>query len=101
MSFQTAASIGKGTYFAVDASYSAQDTYSRPDMNGKKYMYQARVLTGEYCLGSGGLIIPPPKSTADPTNLYDSVVDNINSPKMFVIFNDIQAYPEYLITFRR
>ncbi|XP_027318118.3 protein mono-ADP-ribosyltransferase PARP14 isoform X2 [Anas platyrhynchos] len=96
-----AASIGKGTYFAVDASYSAQDTYSRPDTNGKKYMYQARVLTGEYCLGSGGLIIPPPKSTADPTNLYDSVVDNINSPKMFVIFNDIQAYPEYLITFRR
>ncbi|XP_040418258.1 protein mono-ADP-ribosyltransferase PARP14-like isoform X1 [Cygnus olor] len=96
-----AASIGNGTYFAVDASYSAQDTYSRPDTNGRKYMYQARVLTGEYCVGSGGLIIPPPKSSADPTNLYDSVVDNINSPKMFVIFNDIQAYPEYLITFRR
>ncbi|NWS60815.1 PAR15 polymerase, partial [Chunga burmeisteri] len=93
--------IGNGTYFAVDASYSAQDTYSRPDINGRRYMYLARVLTGEYCAGSRGLITPPPKNSADPTNLYDSVVDNVNNPTMFVIFNDIQAYPEYLITFRK
>ncbi|XP_074949069.1 protein mono-ADP-ribosyltransferase PARP14 [Phalacrocorax aristotelis] len=98
---KNAAAIGKGTYFAVDASYSAQDTYSRPDMTGRRYMYLARVLTGEYCAGSGGLITPPPKHPADPTDLYDSVVDNVYNPTMFVIFNDIQAYPEYLITFRR
>uniref|UniRef100_A0A8C8SNN8 Poly [ADP-ribose] polymerase n=1 Tax=Pelusios castaneus TaxID=367368 RepID=A0A8C8SNN8_9SAUR len=98
---KNAAAIGNGTYFAVQASYSAQDTYSRPDLNGRKYMYLARVLTGEYCAGSGGLITPPPKSVADPTDLYDSVTDNMAHPSMFVIFNDIQAYPEYLITFRR
>ncbi|KAH1185080.1 protein mono-ADP-ribosyltransferase PARP14-like [Mauremys mutica] len=96
-----AAAIGNGTYFAVDASYSAQDTYSRPDVNGKKYMYLARVLTGQYCPGRGGLITPPAKNTTDPTDLYDSVTDNVGRPSMFVIFNDIQAYPEYLITFRR
>uniref|UniRef100_A0A8B9PA28 Poly [ADP-ribose] polymerase n=1 Tax=Apteryx owenii TaxID=8824 RepID=A0A8B9PA28_APTOW len=95
------AMIGNGTYFAVEANYSAQDTYSRPDTNGKKYMYLARVLTGQYCAGSVGLITPPPKNPADPTDLYDSVVDNVNLPRMFVIFNDIQAYPEYLITFRK
>ena len=99
--FQTAAAIGNGTYFAVDASYSARDIYSRPDMKGKRYMYLARVLTGQYCAGSEGLITPPPKNLADPTDLYDSVVDNVNNPTMFVIFNDIQAYPEYLITFRK
>ncbi|XP_010074343.1 PREDICTED: poly [ADP-ribose] polymerase 14-like [Pterocles gutturalis] len=98
---KNAAVIGNGTYFAVDASYSAQDTYSIPDMNGRRYMYLARVLTGQYCAGSGGLITPPPKNPADPTDLYDSVVDNVNNPVMFVIFNDIQAYPEYLITFRK
>uniref|UniRef100_A0A8C0AX93 Poly [ADP-ribose] polymerase n=1 Tax=Buteo japonicus TaxID=224669 RepID=A0A8C0AX93_9AVES len=98
---KNAATIGNGTYFAVDASYSAQDTYSRPDMNGRRYMYLARVLTGQYCAGSKGLITPPPKNPADPTDLYDSVVDNVNNPTMFVIFNDIQAYPEYLITFRK
>lgn len=101
LSFQTAASIGNGTYFAVDASYSAQDAYSRPDTNGRRYMYLARALTGQYCAGSKGLITPPPKNPADPTDLYDSVVDNVNNPTMFVIFNDIQAYPEYLITFRK
>lgn len=100
-SFQTAASIGKGTYFAVDAIYSAEDTYSRPDMSGRKYMYLVRVLTGEFCVGSRELVAAPPKHSADPTDLYDSVVDDVNAPNMFVIFNDIQAYPEYLITFRR
>ncbi|XP_009975706.1 PREDICTED: poly [ADP-ribose] polymerase 15-like, partial [Tauraco erythrolophus] len=98
---KNAASIGKGTYFAVDACYSAQDTYSRPDTNGRKYMYLVRVLTGQYCAGSSELITPPPKNPADPTDLYDSVVDNVNNPKMFVIFSDIQTYPEYLITFRK
>ncbi|XP_021254186.1 poly [ADP-ribose] polymerase 14 isoform X3 [Numida meleagris] len=96
-----AASIGNGTYFAVSAVYSAQDIYSKPDSTGRKYMYLARVLTGEYCVGSRGLVTPPPKCLADPTDLYDSVVDDMNIPKMFVIFNDIQAYPEYLITFRK
>ncbi|NXL85340.1 PAR14 polymerase, partial [Alectura lathami] len=98
---KNAANIGNGTYFAVDAAYSAQDTYSKPDNSGRKYMYLARVLTGEYCVGAGGLVTPPAISTADPTNMYDSVVDNMSSPNMFVIFNDIQAYPEYLITFRK
>ncbi|XP_051643668.1 protein mono-ADP-ribosyltransferase PARP14 [Manacus candei] len=97
---KNAAAIGNGTYFAAHASYSAQNQYSVPDVNGKKHMYLARVLTGEYCAGKAGLITPPPKNPADPTDLYDSVVDNVSNPTVFVIFNDIQAYPEYLITFK-
>uniref|UniRef100_A0A8C3M663 Uncharacterized protein n=1 Tax=Geospiza parvula TaxID=87175 RepID=A0A8C3M663_GEOPR len=97
---KNAAAIGDGTYFAVNASYSAQDTYSVRDVNGRKHMYLARVLTGQYCAGTAGLKAPPPRSQADPTDLYDSVVDNVYNPTMFVIFNDIQAYPQYLITFK-
>uniref|UniRef100_A0A8C9UEM7 Poly [ADP-ribose] polymerase n=1 Tax=Serinus canaria TaxID=9135 RepID=A0A8C9UEM7_SERCA len=97
---KNAAVIGDGTYFAVNASYSAQDTYSIPDVNGKKHMYLARVLTGRFCAGRPGLKDPPPRSRADPSDLYDSVVDSTSNPTMFVIFNDIQAYPQYLITFK-
>ncbi|XP_072118200.1 protein mono-ADP-ribosyltransferase PARP14-like [Mobula birostris] len=95
---RNATMYGNGTYFAVDANYSAQHTYSKPDANGMKYMYRARVLTGIYCQGQGGMVAPPSKSPSDPTELYDSVVDNTATPSMFIIFNDVQAYPEYLIT---
>uniref|UniRef100_A0A8C6YAD2 Poly [ADP-ribose] polymerase n=1 Tax=Naja naja TaxID=35670 RepID=A0A8C6YAD2_NAJNA len=94
-----AACYGNGTYFAVNACYSANDTYSKPDASGIKYMYLARVLVGEYCVGSKGLVVPHQKSGTDPTDLYDSVTDHLKKPNLFVIFNDIQAYPEYLITF--
>ncbi|XP_067891260.1 protein mono-ADP-ribosyltransferase PARP14-like [Heterodontus francisci] len=97
---RNATACGNGTYFAVNANYSAQETYSRTDSNGWKYMYRARVLTGLYCRGVGGMVTPPPKNSANPTDLYDSVVDNVQAPSMFIIFNDIQAYPEYLITFK-
>ncbi|KAF1579585.1 Poly [ADP-ribose] polymerase 14, partial [Eudyptes moseleyi] len=96
-----AANFGNGTYFAVNASYSASDTYSKPDVNGKKYMYLARVLVGEYSQGRRGSITPAAKNASNPVDLFDSSTDNVNQPSMFIIFNDIQAYPEYLITFTR
>ncbi|XP_036600120.1 protein mono-ADP-ribosyltransferase PARP14-like [Trichosurus vulpecula] len=92
---------GKGTYFAVDALYSAEDTYSKPDINGRKHMYYVRVLTGDYTLGNPSFIVPPTKITQDAYVLYDSVTDNTTNPSLFVIFSDNQAYPEYLITFKK
>ncbi|TRZ00261.1 hypothetical protein DNTS_003714 [Danionella cerebrum] len=91
------AMFGKGSYFAVDPNYSAQG-YSKPDSNGHKRMYLARVLVGDYTTGSSGLLAPPAKSSST-ADLYNSVTDDAKNPTMFVIFNDIQAYPEYLITF--
>ncbi|XP_046558431.1 LOW QUALITY PROTEIN: protein mono-ADP-ribosyltransferase PARP14-like [Haliotis rubra] len=88
---------GQGVYFAVNAEYSAQNTYSRPDPQGQKYMYLVRVLTGEYTKGTGDMRVPPSK--AGSTVLFDSVVNDINNPAMYVVFNDTQAYPDYLVTF--
>uniref|UniRef100_A0AAJ7SMI1 Poly [ADP-ribose] polymerase n=1 Tax=Petromyzon marinus TaxID=7757 RepID=A0AAJ7SMI1_PETMA len=93
--------LGVGTYFALNAWYSASDTYSKPDANGTKYMFQARVLTGSYCKGDASMKEPPLKSPFSKTVRYDSVVDNCFSPSMFVVFYDNQAYPEYLITFSK
>merc|ERR1711988_1307707 len=91
---------GKGVYFAKNASYSASDTYSRPDHNGIKRMFMCRVAHGEYCLGKNGALTP---DVLDPaTNrLYDSTVNNMHDPIMWVTYHDAQAYPEYLVQFRR
>ena len=87
-------------YFAVNAKYSANDGYSKPDPNGNKHIFVALVLTGKYAKGEEDLKTPPPIDPKNPLKLYDSVVDNPSSPTMFVVFYDAQCYPEYLITFK-
>ncbi|XP_070785885.1 protein mono-ADP-ribosyltransferase PARP14-like isoform X2 [Enoplosus armatus] len=92
-----AARYGKGVYFAVDAQYSAR-SFSPADVSGLKRMYVARVLTGRYTVGNSSMKAAPPRGS-DPTDCFDSLVNNQQQPSMFVIFHDDQAYPEYLITF--
>ena len=95
-----ATAFGEGAYFAVNASYSARRTYSPPDSNGNRFMFYASVLTGEFTQGQQGLKVPPPKNPNKSTViLYDSVVDKVNAPNMYVVFTDAQCYPDYLITF--
>ncbi|XP_064602045.1 protein mono-ADP-ribosyltransferase PARP14-like [Liolophura sinensis] len=94
---KNATAFGNGVYFAVNANYSASNTYSRPDGQGHKRMYQTRVLVGDHTQGRSGMIVPPNKS--GPI-LYDSVVDNPANPSMYIIFHDAQAYPDYLVTFQ-
>jgi len=90
--------LGNGSYFAVDPVYSAKG-YAQADPAGLKRMYLSRVLVGEFTVGKRGLITPPCKPMGNSSDLYDSVVDQVANPTMFVVFNDVQAYPEYLITF--
>ncbi|XP_071774139.2 protein mono-ADP-ribosyltransferase PARP14-like isoform X1 [Centroberyx gerrardi] len=97
---QNATAYGLGTYFAVDASYSANPTYSRPAQDGSQLMFVARVVTGDYALGQSNMKVPPPRDPQQPHDLFDSVVNNLQSPSMFVVFHDNQAYPDYLITFK-
>ncbi|XP_071978647.1 protein mono-ADP-ribosyltransferase PARP15-like [Engystomops pustulosus] len=92
---------GSGTYFAVESQYSCDDRYSRLDANGKKYIYQAAVITGQCCSGKS-TYKEAPHIDGDPNKgRYDSVVDDIGNPKIFVVFHDDVAYPEYLITFKK
>lgn len=88
---------GHGTYFAVNANYSAQNTYAVPAADGTQLMFVARVLTGYYAQGQANMKTPPVR---EAPVLYDSVVDNVQNPSMFVVFHDCQAYPDYLITFK-
>ena len=62
--------------------------------NGQLMLIQARVVTGEWIQGSPYLRAA---SYENPLQQYDSVVDNVSNPSMYVIFNDAAVYPEYII----
>ncbi|XP_016389906.1 poly(ADP-ribose) polymerase family member 14-related sequence 1 isoform X2 [Sinocyclocheilus rhinocerous] len=94
---KNATAYGKGTYFALNARYSSNNTYSVPNAQGHKHMYLCRVLTGDYTTGNSTMFVPPAKNAN--FDQYDTVVDNPNAPTIFVVFRDDNAYPEYLITF--
>jgi Poly(ADP-ribose) polymerase catalytic domain len=86
---------GRGVYFARDASYSIP--YSRPDASGVQYMFMCRVAVGDWPEGMSGFKTPKSKPDCE---LFDSTVDNIRDPSIFVIYQDAQAYPEYLVAFK-
>ena len=89
---------GEGIYFARDASSSSG--YSRPDENGLKVIYLAQVLTGEYTKGTRNTLIPPPKDPYTDLHVpFDSTVDNVSSPSVFVVYYNSQCYPAYLIKY--
>ncbi|XP_047433891.1 protein mono-ADP-ribosyltransferase PARP14-like [Mugil cephalus] len=96
---RNANAYGHGTYFAVNASYSAHTTYATPAADGSQTMFVAQVLTGTYTQGNGNMRVPPPRNSQKLHDLYDSVVDQTHNPSIYVIFSDNQAYPAYLITF--
>uniref|UniRef100_A0A8D0GSN3 Poly(ADP-ribose) polymerase family member 12 n=1 Tax=Sphenodon punctatus TaxID=8508 RepID=A0A8D0GSN3_SPHPU len=85
---------GKGSYFARDASYS--DNYSKSN-SSIKTMFLARVLVGEFTTGSSSYLRPPAKD--DKKGFYDSCVNSVSHPSIFVIFEKHQIYPEYLIEY--
>ncbi|KAB1258005.1 Poly [ADP-ribose] polymerase 10 [Camelus dromedarius] len=89
---------GQGVYFAKRASLSVQDRYSPPNAEGHKAVFVARVLTGDYGQGHRGLRAPPLRAPGHVLLRYDSAVDCLRQPSIFVIFHDTQALPTHLIT---
>ncbi|XP_071769464.1 protein mono-ADP-ribosyltransferase PARP10 [Centroberyx gerrardi] len=92
---------GQGVYFAVNSALSVQEQYSPPNADGHKFVFVSKVLTGDYTKGCHSMKTAPLKESADMPLRYDSVTDSITKPSLFVIFNDTQAFPEYLITCQR
>ena len=93
-SFVSGTVHGNGVYFARDASYSNSYANNEGD---HKTMYLAQVLVGRYAKSQGHFRAPPPLENGD--GLYNSVVDNLRNPSIFVIFFDDQVYPGHLITY--
>ncbi|KAK7093615.1 zinc finger CCCH-type antiviral protein 1-like [Littorina saxatilis] len=83
---------GRGAYFSTTASYSRSYTCGPAE----RYMFLAKVLLGKFTKGEQSYTLPPAR---EGQKLYDSCVDEERSPTIFVIFDLVQSYPEYLIQF--
>merc|ERR1711871_1795130 len=95
---KNATAYGKGVYFARDAAYSASTTYSRPDSSGIQHMFLCRVVVGEFTQGNSSMLAPPARVG---NVLFDTTVDNMSNPNMYITYHDAQAYPEYLVKFKQ
>ncbi|XP_066445344.1 protein mono-ADP-ribosyltransferase PARP12-like [Eleutherodactylus coqui] len=87
---------GQGSYFARDASYS--HNYCTPTPSGTRMMFVARVLVGDYVVGNTQMKRPPQRPGSS-TRFYDSCVDDVFHPSIFVVFEKHQIYPEYLLEY--
>ena len=96
----TAVKFGRGVYFTNKSFYSAKAIYAAPDEKQLHHMYLARVLVGKFTKGKENLLEPPLIDNNNQNVRYDSVVDDVANPLIFVIFYDFQSYPEYLITYK-
>ncbi|XP_063786904.1 protein mono-ADP-ribosyltransferase TIPARP-like [Pseudophryne corroboree] len=91
---------GRGCYFARDACFS--NTYSPPTTDGYRFMFLAKVLPGYPSVGQSTYVRPPPISAEDPASLlYDSCVNKLQSPDIFVVFDNDQFYPYFLIKYQK
>lgn len=70
-------------------------SYATKDKDSRQLLV-ARVLVGKYTVGKHDYVRPP---FLDDNTMYDSCVDNTENPKIYVIFSNEQAYPEYIIDY--
>ena len=93
---RNATMFGKGVYFARDSEYSARPQYAEPNAAGVQHMFLVRVVVGEYCMGVRDALTPEVRTGH---LLYDSTVNDMHNPSIFVTYHDAQAYPEYMVEF--
>eukprot|EP01084_Bolivina_argentea_P316247 548130_1 len=94
--FSNTALFGKGSYFARDASYSVNYC---SNSNGIRKMFVCKVICGESAKGNKKYELSSwPKKQSDGL-IYDSLVDNLSNPTIFVIHKDSRVYPMFIIHF--
>ena len=72
--------------------------FAPKDGDGVRHIYLCSVVTGDYAQGARKFREPPLKDGNGPDH-YDTVVNDMNEPTVFVVFRDSLAYPEYHIEF--
>ena len=95
---------GIANYFAQNASYSSNYAYTD---NGTRKMILARVLVGEciHIMPNDSSLRKPPFKTSSSSQLgfqeeYDSVSGETGGSKVYMIYENGRAYPEYLISYQ-
>ena len=95
--FNENGNFGRGTYFASNAQgaigYSCKE-------NGISKIFACRAITGNSCIGNNNYDFGSwPRTENGKGREYDSLVDNLINPSIFVIQEDHNVYPMYVIHF--
>ena len=92
---------GKGTYFSPLASESAKYC-ERDDEDDprKNVMLVCKVIVGEYCIGTHDMDGSSVPYKPDKKTQYESCVNKMVNPTIFVINRDYHAIPTHIITFK-
>ncbi|KAK3105981.1 hypothetical protein FSP39_010098 [Pinctada imbricata] len=86
---------GKGAHFTLNSNIA--DQWANRNER-KRLMLRAKVLVGNYTKGKRSFECPP-FIPGEGYSLFDSCVDDVTSPQIFVTFDTNQSYPEYLIQY--
>ena len=108
MRFSASGMWSQAIYFAVNASYSNKYAHTLP--NKQKQMFLVKVLTvASYnCLPNGTLGMPPerPSHSTAGTGVkfsqvrYDTVNGMTGGSTVYMTYDNLKAYPAYLITYK-
>ncbi|KAJ8391031.1 hypothetical protein AAFF_G00096520 [Aldrovandia affinis] len=91
---------GRGSYFAQEASYSIKYAPATGG-GGCQHMFLAKVLVGNIVVGNSSYCRPPQLNPLKPGyELYDTCVNQMPKPSIFVVFDSCQCYPYYLIKYK-
>ncbi|XP_042860916.1 protein mono-ADP-ribosyltransferase PARP12-like [Penaeus japonicus] len=85
---------GKGAYFGNDIAYCYR--YCQPDSASLRHMIVAKVLVGTITLGQKDLKRPPKDQATG--YFFDTTVNDVAHPSIFVKYDKQEYYPNYLIT---
>lgn len=88
---------GSGTYFARDAKYVAEGGFCHPGPDGTCRMLMCLLTIGMPCLGDPNHhgVLP----LRQGNHRYNSSVDSLSNPEIFIVTHPGAAHPAYLITF--
>ena len=89
---------GEGIYFARDATYPDDFGFARKDADGTKHMLLCLVMTGTSCLGGNDVRLH--LKSRDGNRKYDSMVDSLSNPEIFVVTDGASICPAYLIQYK-
>ena len=83
---------GKGVYFAKYANYS--HSYTSQNANGERCMLVCAVIVGNSGKGNRNI-------SKEEQEKYDSLVDNLSNPQIFVIAKDYHCIPVCTIVYKK